>query len=299
MDTEKVDSPQESPQLKVNWRSAAIASSLVSLSLLATLVVVVAVGGSNALATVALALAILAFAAQLLTFIAQTNASAQQLLHTERVNTETTGLLADMRATTQALLSTFGEHIGHLIDLVARQVSGPSDEEAEDEGERPLSRSSVDAEEVLRQLFEDRLREVEAATVQRVTRPRLSEEDQLVLVKLTSHPSEEQGRVAYAKLRELSPLAVAQLDKRARIEIGRLRAGKPRRPRRLAEDAPVSEELLQAGLVELVPPPADASEADRERRWAQLTPEGVEVARLVVGPSPLPDWLKELLRSGS
>ncbi|HXN01428.1 MAG TPA: hypothetical protein VN973_06005 [Candidatus Dormibacteraeota bacterium] len=67
-------------RLVVEFRWLAAAGAIISLALAATLVVTTRSNGSDVLATIALALAILAFVVQLIVFIVQTTAASQQML---------------------------------------------------------------------------------------------------------------------------------------------------------------------------------------------------------------------------
>src|SRR4051794_30757419 len=91
--------------MRVSWRAVAIGLLLLVVAVLATLAVVVSIHDVDLLSTVALALAILAFAAQLLVSLLQSNAQAAQLSATERVNNETRALLSEISARSEALLT--------------------------------------------------------------------------------------------------------------------------------------------------------------------------------------------------
>ncbi len=95
-----------SDNVVIPWQRIAFVCGLVAVASLATLVVVTAVRQPDALSTVALALAILAFAAQLAIAIVQSTASAEQRGRFEEINGDTRALLADIRATTGGVLTT-------------------------------------------------------------------------------------------------------------------------------------------------------------------------------------------------
>lgn len=99
-----------SDNVVIPWQRVAFASGLVAVAALATLVVVTAVKQSDLLSTVALALAILAFAAQLAIAIVQSQAAVEQRGRLEQINGDTRALLADIRATTSGVLTTVQTH---------------------------------------------------------------------------------------------------------------------------------------------------------------------------------------------
>lgn len=85
-----------STHFSVSWRSVATALSTLLLGLAAALVVIAAVGDAGVLATVALVLAVVAFVAQLIIFVAQIATTTSQLQQAERINSETSAILADL-----------------------------------------------------------------------------------------------------------------------------------------------------------------------------------------------------------
>lgn len=68
-----------SPGFKVPWGALSIGLAAIAIAYLGTLVVIASAQNIDALSTVALALAVLAFAAQLIVSLAQASAGAQQI----------------------------------------------------------------------------------------------------------------------------------------------------------------------------------------------------------------------------
>ena len=130
----------------IPWQRIAFASGLVAVASLATLVVVTAVRESDVLSTVALALAILAFAAQLAIAIVQSQAAVEQRGRLEEINGDTRALLADIRATTGGVLNT----VQSQFERVLRHALGEAIPEAV--GESVEGGGKFDPEE-----FEQRL----------------------------------------------------------------------------------------------------------------------------------------------
>jgi hypothetical protein len=89
--------------------------AIVGLASTGALVTVVSVNNVDTLSTVALALAVLAFSAQLIVSLAQAQGSASQLSQTERINSETQVALAEIRSTSGALLTNQTELLDKLL----------------------------------------------------------------------------------------------------------------------------------------------------------------------------------------
>jgi hypothetical protein len=91
------------------------------------LAVVASVQNVDALSTVALALAVLAFAAQLIVSLAQANSGAQQIAQSERIYAETQSALTELRAASHSQLSNQKEIVAHLLQAalpsVAQEIS--------------------------------------------------------------------------------------------------------------------------------------------------------------------------------
>ncbi|MFL6144922.1 MAG: hypothetical protein ACJ72N_24035 [Labedaea sp.] len=97
--------------------------AIVTVVSLGTLAVVASVHDVDALSTIALALAVLAFAAQLIISLGQASAGAQQISQSERINTETKAALAELRATSDSLLANQKDLIGHLLRAAIPEIA--------------------------------------------------------------------------------------------------------------------------------------------------------------------------------
>lgn len=100
----------------VKLTTVAVVSLCISVSCLASLVVVATITKADALSTVALALAVLAFAAQLIVTIAQAQSSAEQTRDTFRINAETKAVLAELQAQGKALVAVQSSQFEKLLD---------------------------------------------------------------------------------------------------------------------------------------------------------------------------------------
>jgi hypothetical protein len=83
----------EESQFSISWRSVALASLLVNLGAISTIVIISAVRDAGILNTVALALAVIVFVCQLIIFSVQTWQSGQQLQEARQLNANTLSLL--------------------------------------------------------------------------------------------------------------------------------------------------------------------------------------------------------------
>lgn len=108
--------------LVVPWRKLAIGLGLVVVATLTALVVVVTVRDVEVLSTVALALAVLAFGAQLVTSLIQGQAAGDQQAQAERINTETRALLASIDASTTGLRGTVERQFDSLLTHVVNNA---------------------------------------------------------------------------------------------------------------------------------------------------------------------------------
>ena len=112
----------KSDDLRLPWRNIGIGSMLLNLGAIGAVATIATVHDSNTLATVALALAIIAFICQLIIFSVQTWQSGEQLKQAERLNAETSGLLSEMRTRlegTHQMVATQYEELLHLAVLKA------------------------------------------------------------------------------------------------------------------------------------------------------------------------------------
>jgi hypothetical protein len=84
--------PGNAGNFNVPARGLAIVSAVLALACLVSLAVVASIEDADGLSTVALALAILAFAIQIVVYIAQANTATQQMVRSEQLNSDTGAL---------------------------------------------------------------------------------------------------------------------------------------------------------------------------------------------------------------
>lgn len=102
--------------IRVRLTTVCVVLLCVALSSLASLAVVATVKEADALSTVALALAVLAFAAQLIVSLAQERSAASQVRDTSRINAETHALLSELRAQGASMASVQAAQFDKLLD---------------------------------------------------------------------------------------------------------------------------------------------------------------------------------------
>ncbi|HZO66232.1 MAG TPA: hypothetical protein VFB74_14605 [Kribbellaceae bacterium] len=111
--------------LRVPWRIVALSSLLLNLVAIAAIATIANVQNADALATVALALSVLAFISQLIIYSVQTWQSGEQLRQAKELNAQTLGVLSDARARiegTHKMVSDQYAELMHLTALKARSV---------------------------------------------------------------------------------------------------------------------------------------------------------------------------------
>ncbi|MEU1884218.1 hypothetical protein ABZ491_01880 [Micromonospora rifamycinica] len=118
------------PGLHVRWSWLSLGLLVLAVTSAGTLSVVVGIKDVDILSTVALALAVLAFAAQLIVSLAQAQGSAQQLTQTERVNSETRSALAEVKSTANALLTNQSDQFNQVLSALLRSATEDAVREA-------------------------------------------------------------------------------------------------------------------------------------------------------------------------
>jgi len=287
------------------WLSAGLAT--VAVGALGTLGVVVGINDVDTLSTIALALAVLAFAAQLIVSLAQGMAAAQQVAQVERVNADTQAALAALRATSDALLATQREHFGELLraalskavpeaveETLAAEGSSPGDGLNEDLRREQLEGAIVSRVfELLKELPDSRQSSGESRynrSLARKPRPEFH--------TLNTFPDETEGRKFAKILKTLSPwesqgLARIASEVRHRAESGMVLET---RIKKLPDGdrGPALTGLCAKGLIDFRDR-ADRPQSDHE--YMTLTDLGLGVARLMIAPGRHPSWLVDEMRS--
>ncbi|GAA1028866.1 MULTISPECIES: hypothetical protein [Amycolatopsis] len=116
MPTEGEPSGVVDGRLMIKWKTVGIVGALSGIGCLGVLITVVSIKDIDSLSTVALVLAILAFAIQIMIFIAQTAASTEQSKSTLEINSETKSILSELRTRTQATNDVLNLQFNKLLD---------------------------------------------------------------------------------------------------------------------------------------------------------------------------------------
>jgi hypothetical protein len=275
-------------------RVVGIASGLGAVACLAALVVVASVKGADALSTVALALAVLAFAIQIIVFIADAHAARSQMLRSEEINSDTRTLLTDLRATALSTQAMVGEQFSQLLSAFMSAASTTAKESGKldpDELERRLmenvrrefgARSPSLIPSAPSSLTTSWTRRDEAPEGTQGGAPRAPDADATASIMRT-FPDASEGVAALDVLRGLPP------EDRARLA-------------RLAHDDLNSRELgfylgLRLGSIGETDNLTSRGLAEIERREDQvlvrLTDSGRAAGRLFTAQGVLPEWMNE------
>ncbi|MEV1071085.1 hypothetical protein [Micromonospora parva] len=270
-----------------------------------TLSVVVSIQDVDVLSTIALALAVLAFAAQLIISLAQGMSGAQQIAQVERVNADTQSALAALRATSDALLSTQKEHFGQVLRAALAKAVPDAVEETLSDENSDGSNSPADIRNIA-QLQESILARVdEALSRERATL--LPERKGFTPPEITvphpaydilsNFPDEAAGRESATVFKRLSPWEAYKFSELARG--ARLNARTGIDPGVwLVEGSSLANNSSMSGLIDkgLVRPEKRFDPTTRNPRiWIALTDTGLAVGRLVVPTGVPPAWLREVM----
>jgi hypothetical protein len=268
----------------IPWRTVAIASLLINLGAIGTIATVATVHGENALATVALALAVIAFICQLIIFSVQTWQSGEQLKQAERLNSETSSLLAEARTrlegTHQMVTSQYQELL-HLTALkAATEGTKVAVESAQAVGEEARTVANVSVtQRVMTEFANNVVRQAEEALTDIPALPRGE------LPEIVTWPdAPEEAREA---INLLSPLDKQSLETFVLDACYYLLTVNMdgESVTYTTQDNP----LIDAGLVKKLP-----AGRKREQAAVQLTQKGILAARVLVPEWPPPSNLVPL-----
>ena len=267
----------------ISWPALSIGLAIIAVVSLGTLAVIVSVKNVDILSTVALAIAILSFAAQLIVSLLQTESSA-------KLNGSTGAALAEMRATTESLLTNQSEQFDtvlraalSVVPEAVQDIAASSSGESED-GPALSTQASSDA------LVESMSKRI----LQLLDRPSVARPQAEVQVTsdLDSYPDQESGTAAYALLSTLSPTTIPQLLRLAgRVRTAEKQSKLPRatyRQNASGQPGPLNRELMDKGLI------LRHTTEDGYVHY-ELTETGKAAARLLLPSGPRPQWLVKLM----
>ena len=282
-------------EMRVPWRTVAIAFILIATGFAVALSVIATVQDADVLSTVALALSVLAFSSQLIIYAAQVQATNQQVLQAERVNTETRSMLTEMRTTTRSLDSTFSGQFNRVLDHILSESVADAVEDVTDTEEPP---TGIDLD-VLKETLETSLRKYLTAETSR-SFPRLperpprpsfqprqraiSETAHQEIETLDTYPSEAEGGHFLSVLKSLTPGEKKALHQFGTWERRRLPNGESTL-RKMNLSSPGVAGLLSKDLIE-------QASLENVGTFGRLTDDGRQVARFLTARGAHPDWLK-------
>lgn len=235
------------------------------------LVAVVSLDDADELASIALVLAIAAFVVQIIVSALQNAASRAAESGSQRLNSETNMALEQIKANAVANQEILARQFDTLLDaLIQRDGRRPKDS---GDGTTPEKAGTGGG------ASSARADSLWTRNLLRSSGP--SAEDERVIDRIRSFPSEEEARGLLVKLKSLSASAVAMLERYAKDELSSRQAGQEvglvRSDTPLARDT--FDELRAAGLLEV--------DADDEA-LSRLTEEGREIVRLIKGSDTPP-----------
>jgi hypothetical protein len=282
--------PKPRTGLVVSWQVLAVVLVLVTVASLTSLSIVATIKDVDALSTVALALAVLAFGAQLVGSIVQGQTSTQQMLQSERLNAETRSLLSEVRVTSQEIRATQSGLVDRLMGHVLQAIPEAVEEVAATQAEGDPGALGEALVQDLSQRLQEEVGRAFTAPLPHGLTSGVTSDDQRAIELLTSFPDEADGQRGLAVLAELSPAAKAALRDWGRFELSRRRAGLAFGRRVDLEEDPSLGELLQHGLLERVDG-AVALEGDEQH--LVLSELGRGIARLLLARGERPGWLRD------
>ncbi|WP_184233666.1 hypothetical protein [Conyzicola lurida] len=288
------------PGLTIGWPALSLGLGILATGSLGTLAVVATISEVDALSTVALALAILAFAAQIVVSLSQAQGQAHQQTEIGRVNAETRGLLAQITAQSDSLLANQREQFTKVLDaalgsdLIRNAVTEVATADGDD-AENPMtpgendSAPSIDVDalsENLQKTLKTAFENVSASrTAQRSagSPPRIPDSDRFsdLLDSVKSLPdADHDGKRAFEVFKSLSPLELSTLSSRAYSDLDKARRG--RQPegvlRNVTNLTPATQRLVDLGLIEFTERTRPAETWTR-----RITPLGWKVVRFLLG----------------
>jgi hypothetical protein len=273
---------------EVSARWLLLGAVLVGFGPIAALAIVASIKDADALSTVALALAIVAFAIQILVFIVQTQAASQQMLQSERLNTQTRELLVEVNTAVTSTQTMVGDQFR---DLLRAFVEGASQTAAEtgkfdpEQFEQRLMTNIQQATQRPSQVEQGPVEPPKPAT--RRARSKRAAEKKREISQLTEFPPEEEGKAVAAQLHEMSPEALRRLQELGEDEISSRESGVYVG---LADTVPADEDLDELGLLKRARVMVENGVTEVKR----LTDKGRLWASLLVATGDVPEYAEGL-----
>lgn len=268
--------PKSPGAFQLSWPTLSIVLAILGLGSLGTLVVIVSVKDVDLLATVALALAILSFAAQLIVSMIQTESNA-------KLNGDTKAALASIRATADALLSNQSDQFNRVLGAALRLIPAAVEDAAtevnpdEESGGSDVVSPSVTAiqdsfAKLFRENYNEKLKDLKFEPI------RVTVGNQEVDKPLSSAERD----VALSHVKELDNGTIDTLVRIAKaVRVSERHGLKPlaKFKRNDVARGQTFSNLIAHGLIEEISAPADG---EMGMATYQLTPDGRLIARLLL-----------------
>jgi len=271
-------------EIRVSW--LLLGSVLVAFGPIAALAVVASVHNADALSTVALALAIVAFAIQILVFIVQTQTASQQMLQSERLNTQTRELLVEVKTSAASTQTMVGEQFHDLLRAFLEGASTTAAETGKFDPEQFEQRLLANIQKASQTTGPEQrpvsVNQEPARKVREQRKARRREQAQL-----TEFPPETVGREIAAQVRKLSNDARSRLSELAEDEISSRDSGIYIG---LEDNNSADGELTAHDLITQ----ARVRVGDDTIEVKRLTPKGRKWASLLVATGDIPDYAQGL-----
>jgi len=287
--------------LVVPWGWLSLILAIVAIASLGTVAVIAKKQNADSLSTIALALAILSFSAQLIVTLAQAYNGTLQIAQAGQVNADTRSSLAEIRATSNALLSNQREQFTEVlraalntaVSAAVEDVAPSSDAESYEDSEQ-IESSSRDLEERLFVRLNEAL--AKSGSAPAVFNPPAARTPSPIYQQIRTYPNEERGREALEALNEMSPAMAATFSRNATLIRDRARNGQPPNVTVTPQGPNVDPESLTGRLERLgVFRITEIPSGTGNRRFSiELTDLGIRVASLFLGAPPRPDWMNDI-----
>jgi len=279
-------------EISVSW--LLLAAVLLGFGPAAALAIVASVQDADALSTVALALAIVAFAIQILVFVVQSQTASQQMLQSERLNTQTRELLVEVNTAVSSTQNMVGEQFRELLRAFVEGASKTAEETGKFDPEQFEQRLMANIQQATQRAPQSEQKApepprpstdaVRRARARRAAERRAAEKKDSV--QITEFPPEEEGRQIAGEMRKLSDDARRRLMELGEDEINSRESGVYIG---LTPSEPADKELSDAGLATRA-----RVRSDGLFEVTRLTSKGRHWARLLVATGDIPDYAKDL-----
>ena len=281
--------------LVIPWGWASLILAIVAISALGTLAVIAKKQSADSLSTIALALAVLSFAAQLIITLAQGYNSVLQVAQADRVNVDTRASLVEIRATANSLLVNQRDQFSEVLRAALKSAIPAAVEDVAEIDDEDGVAADRDSNRQLEERLYYRLN-------QQLYNPRKPSVDQFAISEpsplydqLRTYPtSEARGRELAAILNDMSPSESAIFGRNSSLIRSRAEQGKDPWVT-LTDTHGINTKLQERGLVTLEKIGKNSEGKDRFR--LKLTDLGIELASLFLGSPPSPDWLPRVLNN--